>query len=121
MADQDIKMLIERIMAEARTHQSARFSHEVYADEPILKTGRQMQNFLPDQYRKMREISSGTMTVDSLKVAILAALHIADELHQVQLSQRQIDSQLGSRSSECSEMLDRVLKPRDPSRQEFAR
>ena len=50
-------MLIERIMAEARTHQSARFSHEVYADEPILKTGRQMQNFLPDQYRKMREIS----------------------------------------------------------------
>ncbi len=57
MADQDVKMLIERIMAEARTHQSARFSHEVYADEPILKTGRQMQNFLPDQYRKMREIS----------------------------------------------------------------
>ena len=43
MADQDIKMLIERIMAEARTHQSARFSNEVYADEPILKTGRQMQ------------------------------------------------------------------------------
>lgn len=57
MADQDIKMLIERIMAEARTHQSARFSNKVYADEPILKTGRQMQNFLPDQYRKMREIS----------------------------------------------------------------
>lgn len=57
MADQDIKMLIERIMAEARTHQSARFSSEIYADEPILKTGRQMQNFLPDQYRKMREIS----------------------------------------------------------------
>lgn len=57
MADQDIKMLIERIMAEARTHQSTRFSNEIYADEPILKTGRQMQNFLPDQYRKMREIS----------------------------------------------------------------
>ena len=57
MADQDIKMLIERIMAEARTHQSARFSNEIYADEPILKTGRPMQNFLPDQYRKMREIS----------------------------------------------------------------
>lgn len=57
MADQDVKMLIERIMAEARNHQSARFSNEIYADEPILKTGRQMQNFLPDQYRKMREIS----------------------------------------------------------------
>lgn len=57
MADQDVKMLIERIMAEARTHQSARFSNKIYADEPILKTGRQMQNFLPDQYRKMRELS----------------------------------------------------------------
>ena len=57
MADQDVKMLIERIMAEARTHQSARFSNKIYADEPILKTGRQMQDFLPDQYRKMREIS----------------------------------------------------------------
>lgn len=57
MADQDVKTLIERIMAEARTHQSARFSNKIYADEPILKTGRQMQNFLPDQYRKMREIS----------------------------------------------------------------
>lgn len=57
MADQDVKMLIERIMAEARTHQSARFSNKIYADEPILKTGRQMQNFLPEQYRKMREIS----------------------------------------------------------------
>lgn len=57
MADQDVKMLIERIMAEARTHQSARFSNKIYADEPILKTGRQMQNFLPYQYRKMREIS----------------------------------------------------------------
>lgn len=57
MADQDVKMLIERIMAEARTHQSARFSNKIYADEPILKTGCQMQNFLPDQYRKMREIS----------------------------------------------------------------
>jgi len=62
--------------------------------------------------RKMREISSGTMTVDSLKVAILAALHIADELHQIQDNQRQADGQLGSRSSECSEMLDRVLKNR---------
>src|SRR6267143_827209 len=31
--------------------------------------------------QRMREISSGTLTVDSRKVAILAALYIADELH----------------------------------------
>ena len=61
---------------------------------------------------RMREISSGTLTVDSLKVAILAALHIADELHRLQNVYEQADSQLATRSSECSEMLDRVLKTR---------
>lgn len=62
---------------------------------------------------KMREISSGTLTVDSLKVAILAALHIADEYHQLKNQQQQSDAQLASRSAECAEMLDRVLKYRN--------
>src|SRR5918997_2597773 len=62
--------------------------------------------------RRMREISSGTLTVDSLKVAILAALHIADELHRLKRLQDQADSQLASRSAECAEMLDRLLKAR---------
>lgn len=61
---------------------------------------------------RMREISSGTLTVDSLKVAILAALHIADELHRLKKAHEQADSQLASRSSECSEMLDRILRAR---------
>src|SRR5215211_800513 len=62
---------------------------------------------------KMREISSGTLTVDSLKVAILAALHIADEYHQLKSQQEQSDMQLASRSAECTEMLDRILKNRE--------
>src|SRR4029077_18945281 len=62
---------------------------------------------------KMREISSGTLTVDSLKVAILAALHIADEYHQLKSTFSQSDANLGLRSSECSEMLDRIFKHRD--------
>jgi cell division protein ZapA len=61
---------------------------------------------------RMREISSGTLTVDSLKVAILAALHIADELHRLKHLHEQADSQLATRSSECAEMLDRLLKVR---------
>jgi cell division protein ZapA len=61
---------------------------------------------------RMREISSGTLTVDSLKVAILAALHIADELHRLKRLHEQTDSQLASRSAECAEMLDRLLKVR---------
>ena len=63
--------------------------------------------------RRMREISSGTLTVDSLKVAILAALHIADELHRLKRLHEQTDQQLAARSAECAEMLDRVLKTRN--------
>jgi cell division protein ZapA len=66
---------------------------------------------------KMRDISSGTLTVDSLKVAILAALHIADEFHQVKNMQALTDAQLASRSAECTEMLDRVLKQKEISSQ----
>ena len=61
---------------------------------------------------RMREISSGTLTVDSLKVAILAALHIADELHRLKRLHEQADSQLAARSAECADMLDRLLKAR---------
>ena len=68
---------------------------------------------------KMREISSGTLTVDSLKVAILAALHVADEFHQLKNQQEQTDAQLASRSAECAEMLDRVLKHKDAAPQEL--
>lgn len=70
--------------------------------------------------QKMREISSGTLTVDSLKVAILAALHIADEYYQLKNVQAQNDAQLATRSSECSEMLDRILKHRDVEPQVLA-
>ena len=68
---------------------------------------------------KMREISSGTLTVDSLKVAILAALHIADEFHQLKSQQQQTDAQLASRSAEMTEMLDHIFKQRDLKPQEF--
>jgi cell division protein ZapA len=70
---------------------------------------------------KMRDISSGTLTVDSLKVAILAALHIADEFHQLKNQQQQTDAQLASRSAECAEMLDRVLKHKEVVPQEVGR
>lgn len=63
--------------------------------------------------KKMREIASETLTVDSLKVAILAALHIADELYQLKTLLEQNDRQLAIRSAECAEMLDRILKQKD--------
>ncbi len=77
---------------------------------------RKLASFVND---RMRDISSGTLTVDSLKVAILAALHIADEYHRLKVDLEQNDAQLASRSSECADMLDRFLKQKEQAPQEL--
>ncbi len=69
--------------------------------------------------QRMRDISSGTLTVDSLKVAILAALHIADEYHRLKSDLELNDQQLASRSSECADMLDRFIKQKETMPQEL--
>jgi cell division protein ZapA len=66
---------------------------------------------------KMNEISSKSLTVDSLKVAILAALQIADDLHRLKSLHEKADGELASRSAECAEMLDRVLKVKSTEEQ----
>ena len=68
---------------------------------------------------KMREISSGTLTVDSLKVAILAALHIADEYKRLKMEIEKNDSLLATRSAECADMLDRFMKQKEAPPQEL--
>ncbi|HEV2177872.1 MAG TPA: cell division protein ZapA [Terriglobia bacterium] len=61
---------------------------------------------------KMRSIATRTKTVDSLRVAVLAALNIADECHQLrakcETATRQVE-QVDERISECSEALDELL------------
>ncbi|MBL8149428.1 MAG: cell division protein ZapA [Blastocatellia bacterium] len=60
--------------------------------------------------RKMREVAAETMTADSLRVAILAALNIADELHKMRRKLEQLDGALTERSAECAELLDSLLQ-----------
>jgi cell division protein ZapA len=60
--------------------------------------------------RRMREVAASTLTVDSLKVAILAALHIADELHQLKKRYEQMDSQLAQKTTEYGELIDQVFR-----------
>lgn len=59
---------------------------------------------------RMREIASGTLTVDSLRLAILAALNIADELHQMRERRDKLDEELGDRSAQCADLLDTLLR-----------
>lgn len=62
--------------------------------------------------RKMREITSTTATIDSVKVAVLAALNIADELHRIKADAEQADAHLASHSTLYAQLLDGVLRPR---------
>lgn len=57
VSDVDIDSIIKGIVTSDRYRSNSHFSQRVYADEPILTTGRQMGSYLPDEYRKMRSIS----------------------------------------------------------------
>lgn len=49
--------VIAGILNDERFKSSSHFSDRVYSDEPILTTGRQMANYLPDRYREMKRIT----------------------------------------------------------------
>jgi cell division protein ZapA len=59
---------------------------------------------------KMRAIAGRTRTVDSLRVAVLAALNIADEYHQVKEKYEETSKRVDEKVEECSRILDRCLK-----------
>ncbi len=59
--------------------------------------------------RKMREVSDLTATVDSLKVAILAALNIADEHFQFRTAEQDTRKSVTHRLGRLVEILDRNL------------
>jgi cell division protein ZapA len=58
---------------------------------------------------KMRAAAESTPTGDSLRLAILTALNIADELFRCRESESTRDGRLAERTSELERLLDRVL------------
>jgi len=60
--------------------------------------------------RRMREVAEGTGAVDTLKVAILAALSLADDLNKATEEIQKLDDSLSRRSLECVSLLDRFLQ-----------
>ena len=59
---------------------------------------------------KMRAIAGRTRTVDSLRLAVLAALNIADEYHQIKARYEETTKRVDEKVEECSRILDRFLK-----------
>jgi len=59
---------------------------------------------------KMSAVAAATHTVDSVRVAVLAAMAIADELHTLQQEKDQRDETLRERAEQCLTALERALK-----------
>jgi cell division protein ZapA len=60
--------------------------------------------------QKMTAVAEATQTVDSVRVAVLAAMAIADELHTRQHDTGQRDDTLRERAQQCLTILERALK-----------
>ncbi|HZN11324.1 MAG TPA: cell division protein ZapA [Blastocatellia bacterium] len=61
---------------------------------------------------RMQQVAKGVLTADTLKVAILTALHIADELEKMKAEHELLKQELASRSTEYADLLDQLLRAR---------
>jgi cell division protein ZapA len=59
---------------------------------------------------RMRQIAEQTATIDSLRLAVLAALNIADELHVLKRKHDTVTSDMKQRTTHLSGALDEVLQ-----------
>ncbi len=59
--------------------------------------------------QKMGVVAASTPGSDSVRMAVLAALNIADELFRAREATRAKDTQIAERASELEQLVDRVL------------
>ena len=78
----------------------------------VLKSDMQeadVRKIAEDVDERMREISAASNTPDSLKIAVLTALHLAQELREQQKSSEQNDIIIRKKSDEWSHVLEQLL------------
>jgi cell division protein ZapA len=59
---------------------------------------------------KMRSVGNATGLVDSVRVAVLASLSIADELHTLRKSNQELRGHLHDRAEKCLTVVERALR-----------
>lgn len=86
---------------------------EIYDQTYNVNSG-QDDEYLRDLARyvdtKMREVADATKIADSLKVAVLTALNIADELFCLRERQKQLEGPLRKRVEKCVGMVEKALE-----------
>ena len=59
---------------------------------------------------KMRAVAEATQTVDSVKIAVLTALALADELHTLREERGDHEERLREQAERCLNLIERALK-----------
>jgi cell division protein ZapA len=77
----------------------------------LLTTGdpERLRDLCTSLDQRMRDVTASTGAVDTLKVAVLAALGLADDLQRVRDELKKLDDSVGRRSLACVSMLDRIV------------
>jgi cell division protein ZapA (FtsZ GTPase activity inhibitor) len=57
----------------------------------------------------MREVAASSGSVDTLKVAVLSALSLAEDLQKAREELKKLDESVSRRSLACVSMLDRIV------------
>ena len=84
---------------------------EIYGQSYSIKAGANpdyIKNIAGFVDKKMREISAGTPTIDSLKIAVLAALNITDEFFQLKMKTQDVDREIEQRAERMKQILDSI-------------
>lgn len=68
---------------------------------------RKVASFLDE---KMRSVAESTRQVDSTRVAVLAALNIADELFALRAHQEELEGPLRQRVQRCVRLVEKTLE-----------
>jgi cell division protein ZapA len=85
---------------------------KIYDREFALRTTgdpERLQALCASLDKRMRELAASTGSVDTLKVAVLAALSLVDDLQSARDELKRLDESVGRRSLACVSMLDRLI------------
>jgi cell division protein ZapA len=85
---------------------------KIYDREYMLRTAddaERLRALCASLDKRMREIAASSGAVDTLKVAVLAALSLADDLQRSREELKKLDESVGRRSLACVSMLDRFF------------
>ena len=88
-----------------------RIQVEIYGQSYSIKAGANadyIQMIARYVDHKMREIGTATPTIDSLKIAVLAALNITDEFFQLKMKTQDADREIELRAERLRQLLDSI-------------